>query len=142
MCSSDLFLLAGLLLLVINLRALGQDILAQRAKRQDQPQPFLGLMFDGLQDILKDAEAVGYLTDRDLDDQINALRFAQAQYTLAPVILDKETARHEFVLIDGSGPAAAQALITEHQLQPLRRNQFGIILARNPRPQGPRIRRP
>ncbi|MCK5579791.1 MAG: hypothetical protein KAJ18_00805 [Candidatus Omnitrophica bacterium] len=100
--------------------------------RQKKPPVFLGIQFAGLDNILKDTEYIGYYTDKSLDDHVPAMQFAQAQYTLAPIVLDFNNINHPFVLIDCSSEKVAFETVKKYRLIPVRRNQFGIVLAKNP----------
>ncbi len=100
--------------------------------RKTFPYTFPGFKFSGLADLLKNSQYVGYLTDKDPDDPQQAMQFAQAQFVLAPVILDRNIVQHEYILFDYSDTAAAWQLIKKQGLQPVRRNQLGIILVKNP----------
>jgi len=130
-----LFLAIAILLLAFNLQTLFNKLQDMRKVRQKIPFLFMGYKFSGLKDILADTQIMGYYTDKDLDAKGPALQFAQAQYILAPVILDLNNIDHEFILFDCSRPEIAQDKIKEFGMIPLRKNQFDIILAKNPRAQ-------
>ncbi len=130
--ASALILTAAVGMLAVNITRYYQEYTQMRRKRQESPYLFLGLQFSGLQDILENAETIGYLTDKDLQAQPNAMQFAQAQFILAPVILDTNFSGHKYILLDCSRPEIAWAMIKKFRFQPLRKNQFGIVLVRNP----------
>ncbi|MFA5260200.1 MAG: hypothetical protein WC450_03105 [Candidatus Omnitrophota bacterium] len=132
-CASALILTIAWGIVAVNITDYYQTYSQTRQKRQDVPYTFPGIQFSGLQDILQNTETIGYLTDKDLNEQQHALQFAQAQFMLAPVILDTNFPGHEYILLDCSRPEITWALINKFRLRPLRRNQFGIVLARNPR---------
>jgi len=127
------FLAMTLLVLGLNVQALSHKIYRMQKARQKIPFLFMGYKFSGLKDILADTQIMGYYTDKDLDEHNAALQFAQAQYILAPVILDLNNIDHEYILFDCSQPQIAQDKIREFGVIPLRKNQFDIILAKNPR---------
>ena len=131
-CTSALILAIALGVLGVNITDYYQEYSRLRQKRQNGPYPFLGLQFSGLQDILQGTETIGYVTDKDLNVQQNAMQFAQAQFMLAPVVLDIDFTGHEYILLDCSRPEITWNLINKFRLLPLRRNPFGIVLARNP----------
>ncbi len=101
--------------------------------RQRAGYTFLGDRFRGLEKLVNNAPYLGYATDKNLDDNINARQFAQAQLVLAPAILDLNNLGHEFLIFDYTTPQAAITKIRELHLEPLKANRYGIILARNPK---------
>lgn len=124
--------LLGLLFLVIviiNLTGAAKELsLLRQLKRQNRLY-FAGIKFSGLDDILKGAQYVGYYTDKDQSDKKNSAQFSQAQYILAPAILDFNNLNHEFILFDCTTEKKAFSKIREMRAMPLRKNRFGIILA-------------
>ena len=120
------------LVLGMNIRQLSEKVTTTHHKRQEYPPIFLGIKFAGLEDILGDTEYIGYYTDNSLDDKVPAMQFAQAQYTLAPVVLDFGNMNRAFVLLDCSSEKVAFDTVKKNRLVPLRRNQFGVVLAKNP----------
>ena len=73
---------------------------------------------------------VGYFTDRDQNLDETAAEFAQAQYAIAPTILDMNYQKHELILLDCTDETVAMAKVKELGAIPLKRNKFGIILAK------------
>jgi len=67
-----------------------------------------------------------------MDNKKDAMQFAQAQYKLAPIILDLNNIDHKYIIFDCSNLNTAKEKIKELRLTPIRQNQFGIILTRNP----------
>jgi len=129
--AKNLLLLAILVMLAINICSLAKEIIRMKRERKDKPYVFLGFKFSGLKEILGDVSYIGYITDKNLDNKIDAMQFAQAQYKLAPIILELNGTQHKYVLIDCSSIEVAKEKIKELDLVPIRQNQFGIILARN-----------
>ncbi len=125
------FILLVAAVLCLNIFTLGKDILKMKQQRKTFPYVFTGFKFSGLNDILRGVDYIGYYTDKDMDNRQDALQFSQAQYTLAPVILDLNNTQHEYVLFDCSSPKVALKKIKEIRAVPVRKNQFGIILTRN-----------
>jgi len=95
--------------------------------------PFLGIKFLGLNPFLKNAVRIGYLTDSSLDETTAAAEFAQAQYVLAPIILEFNNPDLRFVLVNGSSIEQSLKLIRQNGLKPLKGNQFQILLTQNPK---------
>ena len=124
-----IFIAALLLVIAINLAESFFDILDLYSKRRTNPFFFSGYIFLGLEKMFKDVKYVGYYTDRNLDESPAAAKFAQAQYILAPAILDLNKTDHEFILFDCSREEIARRKIEEIKAVPLKKNKFGIILA-------------
>ena len=125
-----IFILALLVVIAVNLSQSFVDILGLYSKRQNNPFFFSGYIFLGLEKMLKDVKYVGYYTDRNLDEMPAAAKFAQAQYILAPTILDLNKTDHEFILFDCSQEEIARRKIEDIKAVPLKKNKFGIILAK------------
>lgn len=126
------FVFCASILIILNTFNLYKEIRGLGQIRKKVPFIFMGNKFLGLEDLLKNAERVGYVTDKDLDVNQPALQFAQAQYILAPVILELNSTNHLFVLFDCTDEETALKRIQEAGLKPIKKNQFGIILAGNP----------
>ncbi len=99
------------------------------AQRNNLPFYFLGMKFAGLDKILGGVTRIGYYTDRDLSKNSEAAQFSQAQYILAPAILDPYNLNHAFTLFDCSSQEKCQEKIRASNAIPLKKNQFGVILA-------------
>ncbi len=98
----------------------------------DRPITFSGIKFSGLNEILKNEARVGYITDLDINETPNLVEFQQAQFMLAPTILELNKTTSRFFIVNCSNDAAAIQKLMELRAQPLKRNQFGVILAQNP----------
>lgn len=94
------------------------------------PYQFDGFKFSGLNEFFQNVEYVSYFTDRDLKDEDAVKQFSQAQYMLAPTILDPDNMDHPYMLVDCANPAMALRKMKEFNVVPVKRNQFGIILAK------------
>ena len=130
--SSQFFILVLLFIITFNIAESFKDILDTYSKRQKIPFFFSGHIFLGLEKIFKNKKYVGYYTDKNLDIDQYAQQFAQAQYVLAPTILDLNNTDHEFILFDCSQEEIALQKIKEINAVALKRSKFGVILARNP----------
>jgi hypothetical protein len=127
-----LFLTAATLALLFNLFSLSQQTLKMAKVRAHIPYTFFGDRFRGLDAFLGHAAQIGYYTDKNLDNNLSARQFAQAQLMLAPTILDLNNTAHEYILFDCTSPKVAMQKIQELKAKALKANQYGIILARNP----------
>ena len=121
-----IFLILCLGLITFNVFELTRTLIPNR------PVIFLGFKFSGLDDILKNETHIGYITDYDLKQTAPLAEYEQAQYTLAPVTLDINNPDHRFFIINCSSDAMAAKKLQELGAQPIRRNNFGIILAFRP----------
>ena len=129
----NIFLLLSSIVLILHLPATKTEIEKMLAKRKLAPYIFVGFKFSGLKDILKNEDYIGYYTDKSMDKRLDAAQFAQAQYVLAPTILDINNTNHKYILFDCSAPLVAIEKIKKLGLTSIRKNQFGIILTKNPR---------
>ena len=94
------------------------------------PYQKIGYKFEGLNQFTEGIEYIGYFTDTNINDQENSKIFAQAQYLLAPAILDYNNVEHEYILFVCEDEKKAWAIIKDIGAEPLRRNQYGMILAK------------
>ncbi len=90
---------------------------------------FAGLKFSGLNEYLKNETRIGYATDLDIKETGPLAEYEQAQYILAPTILDVTGKAHKYFIVNCSTEAAALNKLKELNATPILRNQFGIILA-------------
>lgn len=128
-----LFVAAMLIVTVLNLIDLGKSHQEIRGLRKLMPYQMTGYQFAGLTQFTKGMKYIGYITDEDVTKSDEAHRlFAHAQYMLAPSILDLNNTEHEFLLFVCSDERKALEKIKELNAVPLKRNPFGMILARNP----------
>ncbi|MFA5059162.1 MAG: hypothetical protein WC676_00845 [Candidatus Omnitrophota bacterium] len=127
--SASLFL-GALVIISIHIHTLIKETTKNQQLRQNVPAQFLGYKFAGLEETLRDVRYIGYYSDKSLDDRVFAAQFAQAQYILTPAILDFNNTDHDFILFDCSTEDIAMRKIKQIGAVPLKKNQFGIILAR------------
>ena len=127
---SLLFWLPATVLFLYNGLSLSLALSRAEALKKVIPFYFQGLKFGGLQDVFARVDSVGYYTDRDLKKDEAASQFSQAQYIVAPVILDLNYTDHDFILLDCTSEDIAYRKIKEIGAIPLRKNQYGVILAR------------
>ncbi len=126
----DQLLLAAIcLLLVLNIVKTTQKISSLIITRRNQPYVFTGDQFQGLKDILHHTTRIGYYTDKSLKNILIEAQFVQAQYVLAPVLLDLNALHHRFTIFDYEDSSTALEKIQQLGMVPLRRSSSGIILA-------------
>ena len=75
-------------------------------------------------------EFLGYYSDKDMEKSANILIFSQAQYYLAPLVIESGNTDHEYVLFDCSTPDVALKKINELGATPIIANSLGMILAK------------
>ena len=126
-----LFLLGVLVVLTINATELLVEVTSIEERKTYIPFYFQGFKFSGLDDVFEGVTYAGYYTDKDLNVTRHLAQFAQAQYIVAPVILDLNLTNREFILFDCIKEETAFAKIKEIGAVALRKNKFGIILAQN-----------
>lgn len=128
-------LLVGAILsaLVFNLFKTQKKFQSFAVKARTKPFIFIGTQFEGLKDPLHGLQKVGYYTDRSLDERFAAAQFAQAQYVLAPVILDLNNIDHPLVIFDFKNKNKSVQNILELEMIPVSISPSGIILAENPK---------
>jgi hypothetical protein len=96
---------------------------------------FLGNQFNEIAPAFKNVRKAGYYTDKNIEHILAIAQFEQAQYVLAPTILDLNNTQHPLVIFDCTTPQVAMQKINELGLKPLKMNSAGIILAFNPKTQ-------
>ena len=124
-----LFLIVSIII-VVNCAVSFFDILDLYSKRKKSPLFFMGAIFTSLDKILKDTKYVGYITDKSMDVNNYAAQFAQAQYILAPTILELNNPNHEFLILDCTNESITKEKLIENKAIPIKKNKFGIILAK------------
>ena len=92
----------------------------------------LAAQFIGLQKVFAGVSRAGYYTDKNLDFPIAIAQFEQAQYVLAPTVLELNNTSLPLVIFDCTTPAIALAKIKELNLTPVSASNTGIILAMSP----------
>jgi hypothetical protein len=115
-------------IILLNTGQLGLQII----KHQQRKSNFLGDQFKGLESIIKGQRIVGYYTDKNMDETLAIAQFEQAQYVLAPIVLDLNHTNYPFVIFDCTSPQVALNKITELKLRPVKASNTGIILTVNP----------
>lgn len=127
------YVVALLVLTAANLPGLKKEIARINGFQREMPHQEIGQYFQPLQDTLKGVEIMGYYTDVDLkQDQEAAKDFAQAQFILAPTVLDLNNLTHEYTFFNCKDPRRALYIIKQLGLTPLKGNPRGMILARRP----------
>ncbi|MBF0523014.1 MAG: hypothetical protein HQL24_08180 [Candidatus Omnitrophica bacterium] len=121
---------SGLLILLIGLNLFGfmKEFFSYQKIRRFFPHQFAGYKFLGLQSVLKGEPIIGYYTDKNLDDPKNNKDFSQAQFVLAPIILDVNNMRHRYIILDCSNKDIALEKMNKLNASPVKVSSTGIIL--------------
>jgi hypothetical protein len=114
--------------ILVNSFQLGVRILSH----SQQQSGFLGDQFAPLLPVFANVRKAGYYTDKDLNDARAIAQFEQAQYVLAPTVLDLNNTNHPLVILDCSSPQAAKQKLEELGLKAISMSNSGIVLAVNP----------
>ena len=116
-----------------NLIILSQEIIRLLNYRKIMVHNKIGYQFDGLQQYLKGQDVVGYFSDINLKKDAAGKVFAQAQFMLAPVILDSDNLNHPFIIMVCREPKTAFIKMKQIGAEPLVMNaSTGIYLAKKP----------
>ena len=118
------------LVIIMNSVSLGKYMTKFSAWRRSHPYYFTGSNFSGLQSLLRASKYVGYYTDKNLDINQHAAQFAQAQYSLAPIILDFNNTDHDYIIFDCRNELLAILKMKEINALPFKRSILGMILAK------------
>ncbi len=116
---------------MFNLYQAYSQAIVQLKDRTTIPLHSLGFQFLGLENVFKGVRTVGYYTDKDLNNTLAIAQFEQAQYMLAPTVLDLNHTEYRWVIFDCTSPLVAKEAIERLGLTPEKFNH-GIILAFNP----------
>ncbi len=106
-----------------------RELTALHARRALQPYSFGGDIFAGVKGASGQEKYIGYITDRDIKNDKVSARFTQAQFTLAPVILDFNNINHRLLILDFQDLKQAAALGEKMKLRLLKRSPQGLLFA-------------
>ncbi len=107
-------------------RTLKQSLHPSRA-----PLHSLAAQLAGLGKVFANVPRAGYFSDKDMEAPLVIAQFEQAQYVLAPTVLDLNNTSLPVVIFDCTSPAVALAKIKELGLTPMSASNTGLILAAN-----------
>lgn len=121
-------------ILLINIEPMFLEYKKVHDSRKLGPHNLVGYKFFGLEKYLSHEEFVGYYTNENMDDKEPQKMLAQAQYILAPTILDFGNFNHDYIILVCSSEAEAFRKMNEINAQPLLKNQYNVILAKRNKP--------
>ena len=93
----------------------------------------LAYQFIPLQNIFKNIPRAGYYTDKNLEHPLAIAQYEQAQYVLAPTVLELGNTQLPLIIVDCTTPQIALEKIKKLKLTPISASPSGIILAVNPK---------
>jgi hypothetical protein len=126
-----IFLICMIAAAVFNLCKAYIQAIGQLQDRTTVPLHSLGYQFMGLENVFKGIRTIGYYTDKDLNKPLAIAQFEQAQYVLAPTVLDLNNTQYHWVIFDCTSPQVAIDAIKRLGFVPSKMRN-GIILALNP----------
>ncbi len=121
------------LCIVFNVYTLGSQVIQHQQQPSNMQFHNLGDQFKEIAPLFNKISKAGYYTDKDTNIPVVIAQFEQAQYHLAPTILDLNNTDYPLVIFDCTLPAIALTKMRELGLQPIKANKFGTILAVNPK---------
>ncbi len=127
-----LFIIAIGGLTLVNLIQSTTQLVNLYPRKQPKAFNFAGKKFEGIEPILTGNKYVAYYTDQNLEAPGPLMELQQAQYTLAPVILDPGSLDHRYIIINCANIPKAIIRMKEIGARPVKANNQGIILAERP----------
>ena len=91
----------------------------------------LGAQFQTFMPLLQKTRIAGYYTDKNMEHPLALAQFQQAQYTLAPTVLDLNQTHYALVIFDGTTPEASLAAMQKLGFKPVTAGPTGIFLGVN-----------
>lgn len=128
-------ILLGLFLIsaLISILALAGRTVSQMTHPAAMPLHSLSAQFEGLQKGFANVPRAGYYSDKNMDIPLAIAQFQQAQFMLAPTVLELNNTSLPLIIFDCTTPQVALAKIKELKLTPISASNTGIILAVNPK---------
>ena len=121
-----------ILSIVLNVSLLTLQVISHQQHSGNFQLHNLGDQFKEIAPIINKIRKAGYYTDKNINLPLVIAQFEQAQYHLAPTVLDLNHTNYPLVIFDCSSPMIALNKIKELGMHPMTANKFGIILAVNP----------
>jgi len=120
------------LLAAINIVQTTMNLISIYPRRKPIAFNFAGQKFDGLQKVLKNEKYVGYYTDQNVDTPKPGMELLQAQYMVAPLILDPNNIEHHYVIVNCVNIPAAIQKFKALGARPITGNNNGLFLVERP----------
>jgi hypothetical protein len=124
-------IIAMVAFILTNLPVLGEEIRRLYRYNQVLDHNIIGYQFRGLEEFIpENVTFISYITDGDLQAPDRYKLFTQAQFVLAPTILDPENPNHQHVLLVFQDETHAWQTIKHMNRMPILKNDnYGIIFA-------------
>ncbi len=127
------FVLGALsLVIIVNLIQLSLRTIQEQNPATRMGLHSLSYQFVPLQPVFKGLRRAGYYTDKNMEHPLAIAQYEQAQYVLAPTVLELGNTQLPLVIFDCTSPQIAMKKIDELHLKPLSASPTGLILAANP----------
>ena len=88
----------------------------------------IGFEFGGLDELMKDEEYIGYVSDKNVNDKNGSKEYAQLQYLLAPTIVELDATHYKYTILYCNNEKICFDIAKKVGAKPLRRNQYGVIV--------------
>ncbi|OGX08946.1 MAG: hypothetical protein A2Z88_07585 [Omnitrophica WOR_2 bacterium GWA2_47_8] len=115
------------LILVQLIYLLNLFVIFEKGKTSPVQEP--GYEFTELKLKLKDTGRVGFITDKDMSPEGNDGKFLEAQYILAPMVLELGNSANRFTIVDSSNLTRGLAMAENIGAVPVHVTPYGKILA-------------
>lgn len=89
----------------------------------------LASQFVPLKKVFSGVPRAGYYSDKNMEHPLALAQFQQAQYVLAPTVLELNNTGLPLVIFDCTSPEAAITKIKDLHLEPVSASSTGLILA-------------
>ncbi len=89
----------------------------------------LGEPFAVFNPALKNVRIIGYFSDKNMDIPLALAQYQQAQFTLAPTILELNSLNHPIVIFDSTTPQKSIDLMKANGFKPIAATATGAFLA-------------
>ena len=117
----DVFLSIALIVIIcFNCHSTFKTLKIIHQKKQFIPLLFRGSLFKAFQQDLRNIDFIGYVSDRDIHEQKANEQFSQAQYMLAPTILDPTSTDYEYLLIANKKSNITKETLIKLNVMPVR----------------------
>ncbi len=100
-----------------------------KSRQPDTPIYEPGTQFATFKEKLKDVNAIGYLTNKDMSEEKNDGTFLQAQYMLAPTVLELNETHPNLNILDYTSPVYTVFTMRSLRSKPIASSPYGPVLA-------------
>ena len=126
--SKNIILFLSLSILTYNLFFLSAGIILQ-LKRNNLRSLEPGLQYSDFKEGLAGVRRAGFVTNKDLSPEKNDGEFLQAQYILAPTVLELNASKNKYNILDCTSKTHILYALKSLNAAPVQINKYGKILA-------------